>query len=147
MHFFSWSNPFNEPASRSAAPTAVGSVVGLGHDGEPARAGLEVRTPALLVGGGADQRGEGTLDQIRPLHRPDPDKRVRHGGPPHVEPPRGRRDAPAVAVGVVPGVLVESAAEGTRVGRRRAHARPPLRRRRRTDRLLHDPVVPGGDVE
>lgn len=91
--------------------------VGLGHAGEAARARMEVGPPPLLVGGRADEGGEGTLHPLT-LHGPDPDQGVRHRRAAGVEAVRWRGNSGVVDVEA----LVESAAEGAGVGGGRAHA-------------------------
>ncbi|CAI0542610.1 unnamed protein product [Linum tenue] len=87
----------------------------LGHGSEPARPGLEPRAAPLLVGARPDQRRQRSLHQI-PFHAADPHQRVRHRGSARVE-AVVRRVRRRVLV------LVEAAAEGPRVVRRRAHTR------------------------
>lgn len=79
-----------------------------------------------------DQSRQGPPNQI-PLHRPDPNERVRHGRSPDVKPVRRELEFLIVQV------LVKAAAEGPRVRRGRAHARPLLILQRLL--LLHHLVV------
>lgn len=121
-------------------------LLSFGHDGEPARARLELPTAALLMRRRPDQSRQCSLHPI-PLHSADPHQRVLHGGPPHVQPGGG---APIIRrrLGFT-ARFVQAAPERTGVSRRRAHARLP----RTGGRFLHSgghgdgPVRRTGPVE
>lgn len=73
----------------------------------------------------SNQRRQRSLHQF-PLHRPDPDERIRHRRPPHIQLMAGairRRMSGCGAVAGGDAVLMEAAPEGARVRGRRAHAR------------------------
>lgn len=62
-------------------------ILGLGHDGEPARRGLEICSPPEVVRRGPDQGRQGSLDPLS-LHTADPNQRVLHSRSAHVQPVR-----------------------------------------------------------
>lgn len=109
----------------------ISHVVRIGHNRKPAWGGVKPGAPPLLVRRRPDKSRQGPPNQI-PLHRPDPNQRVRHGRPPGVKPVRRELEFLIVQV------LVKAAAEGPRVRRGRAHARPLLILQRL---LLHHLVV------
>ncbi|WVZ10378.1 hypothetical protein V8G54_014908 [Vigna mungo] len=77
---------------------------------------MKVSTPSLLVRGRSNQRCESSFDEIS-LNSANSHERVRHRRSARVEAIRGVRRRRVA-------LLVEAAAEGARVRRRRAHARP-----------------------
>ncbi|KAG0464013.1 hypothetical protein HPP92_020082 [Vanilla planifolia] len=96
-------------------------IIRLGHNRKATRSRFKRRTAPLLVRRGADQCRERALHPLA-LHRSDPNKRIGHRRSPRIQPIGRRGD------GMLRGEsLVEAAAEGSGMVRRRAHAGLPRR--------------------